>query len=259
MSIQRIPLFQEGSILTHDMLNVLKEYSIYATELAYEGYSDGVIKGCEISAAEGVLTIGKGMIRIRSRNYYLFHEVSIVVEKTNHTKVVAIRAAEEEKSTDFLIRDIQILVEDLEDVIPGDLELCRFQLQEGAKLRTEYTDFSDMNTLYDTVCLINADWSGYETPTLAYPVLRFFREQALKYAVTNMEDKLFLNEIALLNGTSMNVKAINQYLAWKLDQEYTERPMDEIFEGLKEALSRIRTGKGTQKTGRMASRQLIVE
>ncbi len=259
MSIQRSPLFQEGSILTHDMLNVLKEYSINGAESVYEGYSDGVIKGCEVSAAEGILVIGKGIIRIRSRNYYLFQEVTIEVEKTNQPKVLAVRATEEEKSTDFLIREVQVLVENLEDVIPGDLELCRFWLQEGAKLRTKYTDFNDMDTLYDTVNLIHAGWSGYESPTLAYPVLQFFREQALKYTIANIDDKLFLSQIALLNGTSMNVKEINQYLAWRLNQKYRERTMNDIYEGLKEALSLIRAGKDTQKAHRTAARQLIVE
>ena len=44
----KIPIFEKGTVLTHEMLEALKEYAMDISTLNYAGYSDGILSGCEV-------------------------------------------------------------------------------------------------------------------------------------------------------------------------------------------------------------------
>ena len=53
----KIPVFEKGSVLTHEMLEALKEYSMNINTLNYAGYSDGILTGCEVTMLGNMINI----------------------------------------------------------------------------------------------------------------------------------------------------------------------------------------------------------
>jgi hypothetical protein len=47
-----------------------------------------------------------------------------------------------------------------------ELELGRFKLREGAVLRSDYTDFFDLITEYNTINVINVEYAGIKESTM---------------------------------------------------------------------------------------------
>ncbi len=260
MSIQKEPVFKAGNILTHDMLALLKEAAFDSEHLRYAEYSDGVLNGCDITTSPGQIKIGKGIIIIKSKLFYLYKEQIIPIEADNDLRLVVARAGECEESFDYISREVNIRVISEEALLPGDVELCRFRLQEGAVLRSSYKDFMDMNTEYDTVCLKYSKWAAYKAPSISLVILHKFMEEAIKNNIVNAEDRSFLGRIAATDGTTLNATELNMYLSWKLNQPYIERDSKDIYKGLADVL-RMFKGEGAPRgiNGRMEPRRMIID
>lgn len=74
---------------------------------------------------------------------------------------------------------------------PGEIELCRFKLKEGAALRTNYKDFYDMQTEYDTLNLADATWSSAGGNTLSKEITDFFAKKVLECGHAEKDDIQF--------------------------------------------------------------------
>lgn len=259
MSLQKVPVFKPGNILTHEMLNVLKEQYINMEEMAYWGYSDGILKGCNIITSQGTLTVGKGIVIVKSKPYYIESEVVLKIQPTNSTQIVVVRATEEEYNQDFIIREVKIMIIPENSIIPQDIELCRFRLQMGAILRTDYRDIRDMDTEYDTVCLKYAKWSAYEGSSLSMVILKQFLRDASRYQITMEEDKRFLSRIASSDGKTLNATEINLYLSWKLQKEYKQRSTEEMFKDLLAVLRLLQGGRNGLESRRIEPRRMIID
>jgi len=259
MIIQKEPVFKAGNILTHEMLEILKEASIDSQELKYTGYSDGVLKGCAISTAPGYIKVGKGVIILNSIPYYIYSQIEVPIQATNELLLLIARAVEEQKEVDYIVRQVEVALITKEQLLESDIELCRFRLQTGAMLRTNYRDFQDMSTEYDTVCLKNAKWSAYGKGSISIEVLKKYMSEALKCNINSPEDKQFLSRIAATDGTTLNADEINLYLSWRLNQPFKERDNDEIYKALTETLKLVK-GERANTVGRhMEHRRLIVD
>lgn len=259
MSLQKKPVFKEGTILTHEMLNSLSEYAIDVANVEYVGYSDGVIKGCDITVAPGILRIGTGMLRVKGLLYMIKDEVKIVVRQRNAMQILIVRATEIEENIDFSVRDVNFLFVSEDEIRKDDIELCRFRLQEGAQLRNEYRDFKDMDTEFDTVCLKNAKWAAYGEASISLIILEKYAEELLKTNVTAFEDRLFLSHIYSTKGMTLSVREICLYLSWKLGQPFKIRTHHEIYRGLIEALRLQNMSKTQGLSDRQMTRRMIVD
>ena len=69
----------------------------------------------------------------------------------------------------------------------NELEVCRFKLKEGTRLRAEYKDFCDIETEYDTVNLANATWTSAGGNTLSKEITDYFARKVLE--CENADDK----------------------------------------------------------------------
>lgn len=259
MSIQKIPVFKPGNILTHEMLQLLKEYAIDNTAVQFEGYSDGVLKGCRITTALGVLTVGKGVVLVKSKPFYIRTEKTIRTESHDNEQMLVVRASEEEYCVDFVVREVEILLVSPEDLLSDDVELCRFRLQRGALLRSEYRDYKDMDTEYDTVCIKYAKWAAYGGESIAPEILHKFAEEAQKNRTEDPRDLQFLSRIAALNGTTLNPGELNLYLSWRLNQANQKRGTGEIYDGLSQVLELIKKGRTASGQRRPENRRVIVD
>lgn len=62
MLVQTIPLFQDAHLLRRGMLEALSDYTFLFQEYMYKGYGDGILAGCELTATEDVIILGKGVL-----------------------------------------------------------------------------------------------------------------------------------------------------------------------------------------------------
>ncbi|MDE7251013.1 MAG: hypothetical protein K2N82_14270 [Lachnospiraceae bacterium] len=144
------PTFERGRIMKKELLCALRDYSYSALQLQYADYPDGIISGCGIRIED---------------DFLLEREVL-----SDYVRYV----------TEF------VLDENLERK-QNELEVCRFKLKEGARLRAEYKDFFDIETEYDTVNLANATWTSDGGNTLSKEVTDYFARKVLE--CENADDK----------------------------------------------------------------------
>lgn len=257
---KRIPLFNRGNILTKEMLDALKDYAVRSSELAYVGYSDGILKGCNITTKDNLITINKGILIFNETAYYIHEPISIDYKPSNEWLVLKVSLQGESVTENFISRDIDIiLTNDDSQLGHEDVEICRFKLQTGARLRYKYKDFSDMNTMYDTVNIIHSKWAAYGNTSVSPIILRSFLAEALQYPINDSLDKVFCQEIASLKGETINREAISIYICNKTQKDYKLCNNTEIYQGLKEALKLIKGEKVEVNKNIRRKRRIIVD
>ena len=141
----------------------------------------------------------------------------------------------------------------------GEIELCRFKLKEGAALRTDYKDFYDIQTEYDTVNLADATWSSPGGHTLSKEITDFFAKKVLECGCAQEGDVQFAYFL-LQSKEAVNYPILMDYIArkswgkkqgWGMAKEETPGRDDggavdcvEVFGMLAEILDGIRHGGG---------------
>lgn len=254
---QKIPLFASGNLLTQEMLDCIKEYPINASRLNLCGYSDGILCGCEIMTSDRCITVGKGILILEETPFFITEPVTIQYGNTNQPVVLRAVIGEKEVSDYFVTRQMTVELAALEKLREGDIELCRFRLQKGALLRTQYESLQDMETEYDTIQLLYAKWAAQEKSSIAPPVLRQFAKEAMKLHANDVDAAMCL-QILNLNGRSMQRDALQFYIARRLEHPFKELTNAEIHRGLCEILQKIkRPGQSISERQRRPSRILV--
>ena len=147
------PAFERGRILKKELLWALRDYSYAALQLQYQGYPDGILSGCGVGAGEGLLHIGQGVIKCQGFLFLITEETQVAYAPTDRYTSLKFRLAAKEELADYTRYITEFILD--EDTVrhQNEVELCRFKLKEGARLRTDYKDFFDIQTEFDTVNL----------------------------------------------------------------------------------------------------------
>lgn len=256
---QKIPLFHSGNILKYDMLENLRDYAINFSNLHYSDYSDGIIRGCTITTTESMIAIHTGILLIDGIPVYITEPVSVKYLPTNTVKCLVARAGDTIVDRSYKKRQIDFFLTDAGEKTEKDVEICRFRLQQGAKLRYQYRNLEDMSTEFDTVCQVYAKWSAFKESTIAYDILQRFAMEAENAGINNSEDRMFLNQIYALNGESLPCNCIRGYLTGKLGKSCMQYSTKELYSGLVETLKNIKSGRPSPMAGRMRERRIIVD
>lgn len=257
MIIQMIPLFEKGNVLTEEMLQACEQYSLDYVNLTYDGYSDGIVRGLELDAADGLLTIGRGIIRLGHETYFVTRESQIEYEPVKQENALKLVFRDETRTRHFLYREAELVLSGNLEKRTGELELCRFKLQEGARLRNDYQNFSDYNTEFDTVNIIHADWASYERETISPVILRAFVKEAVTLGVTEAPDITFCQQVLSLKGESINRDALDFYIQLKLEKDVKNCSGKELYDKLKEILMKLKN-KPKTKEEPVARRQRFI-
>lgn len=256
---ERTPLFSSGTVLTKDMLESIKNYAVAESENAYIGYSDGIYSGCEITATDDMLTVNRGIFIYNERAYYIDKPMSVKYVPTNEWMIFKINFVGEEVSATYITREIKVCLGREQELGSNDIELCRFKLQSGARLRSVYRGYGDLNTQYDTIYVIHAKWSAYGKSSLSPVILKEFYREAIKLPGREMIDKMFLHQIIELRGNTLNRDTIQLYISEKLGWEYKDYPDEKLYEGLNEALRGMRNGRSNTMIREQRERRIIVD
>ncbi len=259
MAFVKLPVFEGGTILTHEMMEELKNYVVDMGRLSYAQYSDGIIQGCKVMVENMKLTLTRGIVCHHGNLLFIPEGLQVTVLPCNEWHILCLQIGEGYKEKSFLLSDVQLNV--VTDVTQMDdrIEICRFRIQEGAHLRSQYRDFNDLNTEFDTINEIYAKWSGYQENTISFHILEEFAREAIKKGVQNPQDISFIQQILSLGGRSMNRSAIEFYIATRLGKPCKPMSGLEIYRGFGEILRNLKYAGERTPMRQRDERRIIVD
>ncbi|MWC31388.1 DNA and RNA helicase [Paenibacillus sp. MMS18-CY102] len=222
MFTDRYPNFHRGRILKTEMLESLRDYPRSLAGLLWTEYSDGIVVGAEIRTDGDVLVVSRGIVKWGDRLYTLEEDIRVPYEANGRETAVKLRFHEPVTRSDIVYCETQIVADPDVAIRRDELELARFKLKEGARLRLDYTSFEDMTTEYNTLNLIHRQHIGRKRHTLSPAVTRYFATELLKSGTTDPYDVSFAMQC--LNGSTVDRELIELYAANRLRSD--RKPYD---------------------------------
>ena len=252
------PRFAKNRILKKEMLEALRDYSFACSQLEYQNYGQGILCGCDIRVEEKQLVVGKGMIKCGSWIGLLTEELAVPYGPAAQMQYLKLLVSEREDSLDEVVYRIELVL-DTKEVNKGkedgnEIEICRFYLRDGARLRGEYKDFADRMTEYDTINRIDADWGALRGQSLDPSITGKFAEILMMSRESQTEDFSFACLCLNQNG-AVPREIIRGYLARKLGRQVAEDTKNqELFQMMCQVVSGMDGGMGSEAVRRERKR-----
>lgn len=224
------PEFNRGRILKREMLENLRDYPRNFVDIWFNNYSNGIISGTGVLVKDNHLTVTKGIIKHAGRIYMLDRDHNIPYSNTGREVLLKVKFLDMASNNDFKCYHTEILIDEDTGIKKNELELGRFKLKEGAKLRSDYRGFADLSTEYNTVNIINVEYSGIGKSTVSPLVLGYFSAEILKSGSANPYDIAFAMQ-CMSQGT-VNRELILHYISNRLKSEYREYTNLQIYKNL---------------------------
>ncbi|MED0679995.1 DNA and RNA helicase [Aneurinibacillus thermoaerophilus] len=244
MFLDLYPNFKKGRILKKEMLESLRDYPRNFIDIRFRDYSDGIVAGADVLIGRDHLTITSGIVKHKGRIYMLENEYRLPYEAVGTETVLKIRFKEEVVYGDFTSYHTEIVLDDDVQVQHDELELGRFKLKEGARLRSEYKNFDDFATEYNTFNIIHVEYAAFRKSTFSPVILRYFAMEMLKSGSTHPYDVGF--SMQCMNQGSVDRELILYYLANRLGTEYKEYSNVQIHKYLGRILADVKGGIRTK-------------
>lgn len=258
MNGQVFPLFEYAHILRIPMLTELRDYAFEYGRLIHEGYSNGIVGGCAVTATNDTITLNRGVIRYGEQMYLIVEPITLPYYPTDVWTVFKLEFKDEARREGYIYRAVEASLCDNLKLRAEEMEICRFKLKQGARLRIAYIDFADRATEFDTVITLHVPYSAYETSSLSPAITRAFAKEAIPYA-TEALDTAFLLQ-ALNAATSLPRETLLFYIAAKRKRPYAALDNQEIFAALREILNGMKAdGEREIIRSVRARRQIIVD
>lgn len=249
------PIFKRKYVLKKEMLENLRDYPRTLFHIQYQEYSDGILYGCRLEAADTKLTVLPGIILFQGLPYYMEEPFELTCEAQGELTYLKVCFTDTEETTEHEEYRGQIYLDRQAPDNKRELEIGRFKLQEGARLRTEYVDFKDYITEFDTVNRIYVPYAAPRHPVIWQQILKCFAKEMIRYGIQEAWDCAFcMNCIQLREA--MPYEAIQTYLNIKLgkEKEYTN---EQIYNALGRILQET-GGNGRKKTGKQDNKLLMI-
>ncbi|AQS08715.1 hypothetical protein CLOBY_08250 [Clostridium saccharobutylicum] len=237
----RYPLFNSGRLLKIDMLEELRNFPREFFNAQFKGYSDGIISGCDIEISDNYIKILKGIIKYEGIIYLLKEDSKIEYICNNKLMVLKVKFLPEMQDSDFRINSTEIYLSENLNSEANELEICRFKLRTGAKLRINHTDFTDLNTEYDTVNTIYAPYSAYGKSSLNPEILRRFGQELLECNLNEAWDISFVIS-CVQSKEAIQKEIIVSYLVYKLNIEMKDYSNEDLYYYLLNVLHSMKDG-----------------
>lgn len=239
MFINAFPKFQRGRILKTEMLENLRDVPRDLWDIYLHGYSDGIVAGAELTAADNIVIIAKGIVKYQGRLYLLAKGARLPAPADGREALIKVKFDPPAEGGDFLIHAARIAIES-DPLQCNELELGRFKLNEGAQLRWAYVDFLDFITEYNTINIVHAPYAGPGKSTISPSILDYFVNVVKKSGSSNPHDIYFTMQF--LNDRIMARETILYYLANRLGLGFKDYTNLEIYHHLKTILKELQSG-----------------
>lgn len=252
------PVFGKGRILKLEMLENLRDYPKDILDIHLQEYADGILTGCKLQISDNYIMITPGIIYFKGIPYILRDPYKLPYFHTNVTALLKISFSEKSANNDFISYTANAFIDDNIAISENEIELCRFKLKVGAKLRTDYTSFEDLETEYNTVNTIHAPYAAYKKSTISPDILNYFAQEAFKHNPTEPLDISFCM-ICMENQQAISRELITSYIALRLNiqkQDYTNQT---IYKYLNQILNNISTSKKAEKNMGFSSKRILID
>ncbi|RKJ44891.1 hypothetical protein D7X25_24625 [bacterium 1XD42-8] len=239
------------------MLTALRDLAWLKEQIAYLDYPKGIIYGCKLRVENQHISIGPGQIKCRDYVFLLGEEERIEYVSTQNYVSLKFKVREREEFSGYIRYKTCFFLDASLELLDDEVELCRFKLKDGARLRTEYKDFYDIQTEYDTLNLAHATWSAADGNSLSKEVTDFFARKVLACEEAGEGDPQFAY-LLLQSREAVRTELLKDYLMGKTGQKQKEDFVPEdAFYKLEQVLKDIRGGgnakrdRGTRKRERL--------
>ncbi len=244
------PLFSKGRVLKRESLEALRDFPGGLAKLGLSDWTDGVLYGFDISYEETAGEPGNGAVRITSGAVWYQGQVVLT-----ETEKIPFRAYEQQITVcltlypgnyteDFFIRPLELRLKNGE---PGnnEMELGRFRLSEGARLRKDYRDLRDCRTTYNTLDITQIPYAGPGGVTVSPVLLRMFARMVMENMDATDTDMQFA--LLCLSHPPVSRECLLRYVCRRLGEPFRELSHAEIFERLVRIAGAGGRGMGQQR------------
>ena len=253
------PLFERNRILKKEFLWSLRDYSFSHVQLEYQEYSQGILQGCQIQVQGSELAVGPGMIKYGGFICLMMEEQRIEYEPVEQTQYLKLKIEIDRRLPDYIVYQIELLLDSNETLNDNEFELCRFNLRKGAQLRDHYKDFSDMETEYDTINVLHADWGGLRGGSIAPAITRYFAELVLEKENSLSDDRSF-SYLSLSQAGAVPIKVLSDYCSRRTGNS-PEGMTDSVrlYKSLCVIIDNIRKGKEERGRDKKERHRILVD
>ncbi len=253
------PAFERGRIMKKELLWALRDYSYSALQLQYPNYPDGIISGCRIGVEENFLNIGPGIIKCNGFLFLMERQEQVAYTSSNQYVSLKFRMAKREELPDYTRYITEYILDRDMECTPSELEICRFKLREGARLRINYKDFFDIQTEYDTVNLADAVWAARDGNTLSKYITDYFAAKVLECDRAQEADMQFARML-LQSRDAVSRTVLDDYINRKTGNKTWKGPFrgKEAFDRLEGILEGIRSGRGSRESGKRTGNERMI-
>lgn len=253
----RVPLFAGRRILKKESLWDIRDYTYAGWQLYFADYTDGMLRGCKIRTQDGILTIGTGMLKCHEFIYLMQEEEQVSYHPLDKWQVLKAEFSQDHTNLDYWEYRVRFFLDTDARLAPNQIEMCRFYLREGSRLRDSYKDFSDMMTEYDTIRLIDATVAGVGEQTLHPALLLEFARSLWELEQKDQTDIGFC--LLIWNGQGrVERRAVAAYLESKgnLAMEALLAADNQV---MYEQLEKVIDPMGRTKKEKRGARRIIVD
>lgn len=257
MTGQIFPVFREGYLLRTQMLEALTDYSFRFGELLYTGYADGIISGCRLTTTEDTIIVHPGLVLFFGKVFYIKEPMPVSYEPTNELRILKLHYIGEERTESMIRYEMELFLDADSAQKEGQIELCRFTLQQGAYLRCQYQDFEDWGTQYDTLSMVHARYASLGRSTLHPELTRTFAREMLSCRPENQTDISFCLEILSRPGP-VCAEALTEYIRLRRGAA-ADADNAAIYSGLSDILREAKGGEGLKQVKEKRHKHILVE
>lgn len=252
------PLFEKGRLLKIEMLETIRDYPRNLVKIRLKNYQNGILEGCQVHADDKNLIIQPGIIYHDGIVYILKEEYKMPYQSNNRLTILKVNCMGSNRDKDF-IRGMSRIYFDFNCASKEDeIELCRFQLREGARLRSEYTSFLDRSTEYDTINCIHAPYVGKSGITLAPDLIRSYAKEIIACNKSQPLDLIFGFMVLEKHGV-VEAETIKAYLEQKGERCEKEWDNFSCYESLLHILQKLENPKKEKSRIRAMERGILLE
>jgi len=253
----KIPKFTPGRVLSREILFTMRDLAYQEQSVRYDEYCDGIIEGCALYEEDMKIGIQNGLIKFGGRLYLLTEKQGIPYQPTDEWTMLKIRFGTQLASKDFTHYTGELVLDNGLRVQANEMELGRFKLKKGSRLRTQYISFADMETEYDTVNLLHVVQSAPGEPTISPKITRTFAQEAFPF----VNDPMDISFCSICLGAEQAVRRdyIQWYICGRMNTDYQHLDNLQIHRSLKDILEAIRTGSPLGQRKRPSRHTILLD
>ncbi len=230
------PVFKDKQLLKAEMLELLRDYPKQCTALLFQGYGNGIVNGCELTWNDGWLTVNSGVIHWNGNLYFMDQPYKVECRAEDQQRYLVVRFQQEKKQMNKVSGETSIYLRREPVRTQDEMELCRFRLQEGSRLRSVYKDFRDYSTEYDTINTIHAPYASTRGTTMNPNILMQYAGEMMENGLSDAFDISFVINL-LSNDGRVSRMVIKQYVMVKGGRNTSADGNEELYQELLRGLS----------------------